>query len=508
MSAGPGVHTQHVDLPIRHQIIDPGAPRPCADALTSAAILAPGRNFWRIAEAERAAVLVDGARYFACLDEVLRMARRSIFVIGWDFDGRIRLRPEAGEHGLPLGEMLHGLAEAQPELEIRILVWSIATLHGPSEARPLLLGAGWQKHPRIQLRLDTEHPIYGAHHQKIVCIDDQLAFAGGIDLTVHRWDTTRHDAEDPARQSPGGSGYGPVHDLQMVVDGAAARALSDLAHARWRHATGEAVPPARSERKLWPSDQQPDFRGVPVAIARTAPWWGSHAALHEGAALAMDALSSARDTIYIEAQYLVDFPLGDLLGGHLADPDGPEIVIVAGQGLPGVFERFAMGSNRDRLIRRMKRADRFDRLRVCYPVVPAPEGEREVLIHSKLIIVDDRLLRVGSSNISNRSVGLDTECDLAIEARNETERRAIARLRDRLLGEHLDIGPDEVAGAVAAEGSLVRAVDGLNRGRRGLRAFAALATPGPTRPIFGTRLLDPRKPFEPLWFLRRRRRRP
>ena len=328
-------------------------------------------------------------------------------------------------------------------LEIRILVWSIATLHAPGETLPLLIGAEWQDHPRIHLRLDREHPIYAAHHQKIVCIDDCLAFAGGIDLTVRRWDTPRHGADDPARLNPDGSPYGPVHDLQMVVDGAAARAVADLARLRWRHATGETLEPVGGDAKLWPDALEPDFRGASVAIARTAPPLGDRPPVREVAALTMDALRAARHSIYIEAQYFVSFTIGRLLARHLASDDGPDIVIVTSLTLPGAFERFVMGSNRDRLIRRMKRADRSDRLRVYHPVVPAEDGEREVLIHAKLIIVDDVFVRIGSSNLNNRSVGLDTECDLAIEARSDVQRQGVRRLRERLLGEHLGVSPAE-----------------------------------------------------------------
>jgi phosphatidylserine/phosphatidylglycerophosphate/cardiolipin synthase-like enzyme len=38
---------------------------------------------------------------------------------------------------------------------------------------------------------------------------------------------------------------------------------------------------------------------------------------------------------------------------------------------------------------------------------------------AKILVMDDRLLRVGSSNPTNRSLGLDTECDLAVEAGRE-----------------------------------------------------------------------------------------
>lgn len=473
----------------------------------SSSILEIGRNCWCIERAERAAVLVDGACYFSRLEQALRSARRSILIVGWDFDGRIRLRPDAGEDSPPLGDLLRSLVEIHFELEVRILIWSIATLHAPGATLPLIAGAKWQEHERIQLRLDREHPIYAAHHQKIVCIDDSLTFAGGIDLTVERWDTQRHGAGDPLRLTPDDSAYPPVHDLQMVVDGGAAQAVAELARLRWRDATGEALEPIRAHDELWPQGLEPDFVGAPVAVARTAPQWGDHPAIREVAALTMDMLRVARHSIYIEAQYFVNFAVGDLLARHLASHDGPEIVIVTSKTLPGAFERFVMGSNRDRLIRRMRRADRYDRLRVYHSVVPAAGDPCAVLIHAKLIIVDDALMRVGSSNLNNRSVGLDTECDLAIEAGNEVERRSIRRLRERLLAEHLGVSQESVALALPAEGSLVRAIDVLNHNARGLRPFEAVATSGPARPLFGTRLLDPKKPFEPLWFLRKRRKR-
>ena len=173
-----------------------------------------------------------------------------------------------------MGDLLRSLVEIHFELEVRILIWSIATLHAPGETLPLIAGAKWQEHERIHLRLDREHPIYAAHHQKIVCIDDSLTFAGGIDLTVERWDTPRHGADDPLRLTPDGSAYAPVHDLQMVVDGAAAQAVAELARIRWRNATGEVLEPVRAHDELWPPGLEPDFAGAPVAIARTAPQLG------------------------------------------------------------------------------------------------------------------------------------------------------------------------------------------------------------------------------------------
>ena len=129
-----------------------------------------------------------------------------------------------------------------------------------------------------------------------------------------------------------------------------------------------------------------------------------------------------------------------------------------------------------------------------------------MLIHSKLIIVDDVFLRIGSSNLNNRSMGLDSECDLAIEATGEEERRTIACLRDRLLAEHLETQPDIFTEVLEeAGGSLIRAIDRLNMAVRGLRPFGAMADDGPDAPAPGTGLLDPLEPFEPLSLFRRRK---
>ncbi|MDY6901599.1 MAG: AAA family ATPase, partial [Cyanobacteriota bacterium] len=42
---------------------------------------------------------------------------------------------------------------------------------------------------RQRFVMDDEHPIGASQHQKIVVIDDTVAFSGGIDLTEKRWDT-------------------------------------------------------------------------------------------------------------------------------------------------------------------------------------------------------------------------------------------------------------------------------------------------------------------------------
>lgn len=458
-------------------------------------ILVPGRNAWRVETADTLSFLVDGEEYFRALDRTLRLAQRSIRIVGWDFNPDILLRPRQG--GETLGVMLRRLVEAAPELEVRILIWAMGPIYAGHSLK-LFRENGWSDHPRIHLRFDARHALRGSHHQKMVTVDDAIAFVGGIDLTAGRWDTKEHVASSPERVRPNGEPYGPVHDVQAMVCGPAARAVADLARWRWKTATGEEAETAAGRgAAAWPKDVAPALQGCTAAIARTAPGLAGLDERREAIRLTRDAIAAARSHIYIETQYLASFGVGRALAERLSQPDGPEVAILVTSSSRGLLEQFVMAHNRDRLIRRLKQADRFDRLRIMYAVVPDDNGgECEVLIHSKVLIVDDAFVRVGSSNLNNRSEGLDTECDLAVEARAGSERKAIAALRNRLLGEHLDAPPDLVAEATRRE-SLVAAIDGLNRRPRGLRPFA-VDPRGKTSPLPGTGLLDPQRPFRPL----------
>jgi phosphatidylserine/phosphatidylglycerophosphate/cardiolipin synthase-like enzyme len=168
----------------------------------------------------------------------------------------------------------------------------------------------------------------------------------------------------------------------------------------------------------------------------------------------------------VESQYFANRRIAEALAERLREPAGPEVVVVNPETADGWLEEQAMGSARARLLAMVQEADVHDRFRVFVPVT---EGGRPVYVHAKVLVVDDRLLRIGSANLNNRSMGLDTECDLVIEARDGDPRAeelsaTVLAVRNRLLSEHLGVEPADVAHAVeAAGGSLVRAVDALRR---------------------------------------------
>ena len=113
------------------------------------------------------------------------------------------------------------------------------------------------------------------------------------------------------------------------------------------------------------------------------------------------------------------------------------------------------------------------------------------------MVVDDRLLRVGSANLNNRSMGLDSECDLAIEAGDDAALRTrIAAVRNRLLGEHLGQAPERVATVIAETGSLIATIERLSSPARGLRPLDPSVEPWLDQLVPDAAYVDPERPVD------------
>ena len=80
------------------------------------------------------------------------------------------------------------------------------------------------------------------------------------------------------------------------------------------------------------------------------------------------------------------------------------------------------------------------------------EPESATYIHSKLMIVDDRFLTVGSANLTNRSMCVDTELNVSVETDDPGDAlgRSIAHARQSLIAEHLGVSDAEAHDAVGS----------------------------------------------------------
>ena len=187
--------------------------------------------------------------------------------------------------------------------------------------------------------------------------------------------------------------------------------------------------------------------------------------------LYLDAMRGAQEYIYIETQYLTSKTLGACVLERLQERHGPEVVLILHPNSDGWLEQYTMDVLRGRLLKQLRAGDRFKRLGLYYPHIPGL-GTQCLSLHSKVLIVDDAFVRIGSSNLSNRSMGFDTECDLAVEAGDDARlQSAVTSLRDRLLGEHLSVPPEAVTERVARDGSLIATIEGLRGHERTLQVF-------------------------------------
>lgn len=469
-------------------------------------IFSPSENCWRTETADDFSILIDADDYFTSIRAAMMAAKRVIFFVGWDFDASITLGHPEVDDGAPrrVGDFLLWLARRTPGLEIRIVLWSPAPL--ASWARPSNLPylLRWKWNRQITVRLDGKHPMGSSHHQKMLVIDDTVAYCGGIDVTLDRWDTRQHLDDEQNRKRPNGTPYGPWHDISTRFTGPAARALAELCRYRWTRAGGEVVPLLAPVPP--PVERAPSFSfgKVDLAIARTSPAYQEETAVTEIERLYIDMIKAAKHVVYAESQYFASRKIAQAIAKRLAEPDGPEFVLINPTTSDNWLGQIAMDTARARLAEALRRHDPYDRFRI-YHLVTA-KGQ-PIYVHAKLMIVDDDYLRVGSSNMNNRSLRFDQECDVALEAGGDEQLSSkIAHFRHDLLAEHLGAAPEAVEAAIKTNGSLIAAIEvlRLRSAKNGLATLTPYETPAISEMekwLADNEILDPEGPeevFEPI----------
>jgi phosphatidylserine/phosphatidylglycerophosphate/cardiolipin synthase-like enzyme len=442
--------------------VDPIAPNP-ASRRRGVTLLKPGDTCWRIEESDRAAFLIDNESYYAALLSALQAAERSIHILGWAFDPRTRLAPDGTEgpdDPDEVGRILLDLCRAKPDLDVRILVWrSPFGVLGHQDIRGHR-AKRWFAGTRVAFREAHDVPFGACHHQKMVVIDDRLAFCGGGDIVTNRWDSPAHRHVEPRRILPDQARHPARHEVTLLVEGPTAMALGDLFRERWTGAGGEILAgPRPSPGDAWPASAAAQLTTVQVGIVRTRPAWRGRPLTAEIRRLTLACIATARQTIYLENQYFTCRTVADALEARLGEPGGPEVVLLVSARAPSWFDHLTMDYARNPLIRRLRAADVHGRFRALSPQTSAGAP---IIVHSKVAVIDDRIVRVGSANLNNRSEGFDTECELAIEGDTQSARRAIVAFRDQLLSHYLAVEPGRFARARIEGGGVVAAIDALN----------------------------------------------
>lgn len=463
-------------------------------------LFAPGRNCWRVETAPRFAVLMENAAYFAALSSAIDKATRSIVLLGWQFDPRTRLDPESASGPADeFGHQLRMLVKSRPHLDVRLLIWKSPLLIAASQGFFPQRAHAWFRKRMVEFRLDPPMALGSCHHQKAVIIDDRVAFCGGGDVSVDRWDSHEHQDFDPRRCQPSGVLAPPRHEVMCVMDGPAAQALGDLARERWRRATGERTVLDPGESDPWPEGVEPDFGNAAVAIARTEPERRGRPGVRENEALHLDAIRSARRLIYLENQYFTSPIIAAALAERLREPDGPEIVLVTTGGSPSWFDRMTMDTARSEVLFRLEQADAHNRF---FAFTPHTAGGQRIIVHAKVSIYDDEIIRIGSTNLNNRSFGFDTECDVAARPGTEEGQEAIRRFRHRTIGHWIGVEGEAFAAAEALTGSVGEAVRRFDSGR--MRMLGATPPSGLEQFVAEFQIGDPTSPSDAFRPWRRR----
>lgn len=442
--------------------------------------------------------MIDAEDYFNVARDAMFRAKHRIMLVGWDFDARITLGGDTPDDGpANLGDFIGWLADRNPDLEIYLLRWDVGAIKSLFRGNTALKVLSWMRRKGIHAMLDSAHPTASSHHQKVVVIDDSFAFCGGIDMTGNRWDSRAHLDDDPRRRKPNGNPDEPWHDGTTAMQGPVAAALAELCRNRWHRAGGKEIKPVVAKTDYWPDILPVQFADVDIAIARSEPEMADHKAVLEIEQLYVDQIASARQFIYAENQYFASRRVAEAILARLEEPDGPEIVLINPLTSQGWLEPVAMDTARARLFSALKARDKNDRLRIYHPFTA---GGTPIYVHAKILFIDDCAIRVGSSNMNNRSMRLDTECDVMIDASQPANagcNAVIAALREGLIAEHLGMRTEDITKRLSATGSLIETIESLRcGGGKSLRPYQVPNVSEIAAWLADNEVLDPEGPSE------------
>jgi phosphatidylserine/phosphatidylglycerophosphate/cardiolipin synthase-like enzyme len=370
----------------------------------------------------RVELLVDGTEALPRIVEAVRWARSHVHLAGWHFDPSFRLE----EGGPSLRELL---ADAAGRVDVRVLAWAGAPLplFHPDRKEVRQACEELVRGTRITMALDAKERPFHCHHEKLVVVDDEVAFVGGIDLTClggNRLDSSEHRHRD-------GLGW---HDTALRLEGPVVADVARHFLMRWRAVAGD---------DLGEPDGAAVSDGVEAQLVRTVPE-RLYEPCREGEWSILEsylrAFRAAERLVYLESQFLWSPELTFALAAKLRNPPSDDFRVIAL--LPSHPNNGADDSRGQvgLLVDADNEGGGAARFLACTLFQPGPGGN-PVYVHSKAAVVDDAWLTVGSANLNEHSLFNDSEVNVVI--RDE----ALAReARLRLWEEHLGRPRSEIDG--------------------------------------------------------------
>lgn len=399
-------------------------------------------------------LLIDGKNFMkAWHDEVKALhgiQGTELYLAAWRLEGVNTLGSSDGK-----SDALELLNEADENgVDVRVLLSDHLTcLLFNRPAAIWLLGHG------IKNILDNRYPVAGSNHFKLTIFkrpNKTSALLGSIDISRSRWDDSQHLPKNRERPPLFGQ---PTHDIGIMINGPAVKDLELLFRERWNDPGYQFIFPSISTPVTSPSPTQ---GSLSIQILRTygiaqllGYTWSTRGEFTIWAAY-LNAIKKASKYIYIEDQYFLpfDWPPAFRKSGLACDTD---LVFQLGEAIkrgvkvfvltPSNAEDFGKGKikyQRDvgiNYLKEIKNAEKVKNAEATGDVLVASlsNGSTDIYVHSKLMIVDDELVIIGSANFGQRSMSCDGEVQLAIVDANNTFAK---ELRIELWSEHLKIATD------------------------------------------------------------------
>jgi phosphatidylserine/phosphatidylglycerophosphate/cardiolipin synthase-like enzyme len=368
-------------------------------------------------------VLIDGERAIGEICAAIKQARSHVHIAGWHVTPAFAL--ERGDGGRrTLREILAEMAE---RIDVRVLVWAgpPVPVFEPKRSAVKEMREELTEGTRIRCVLDARERTMHCHHEKLVIVDDEVAFVGGIDLTSldgDRWDTCSHEAH-------GQLGW---HDVATRLRGPAVQDVAEHFRRRWQEVAREPLPPARP---------QPPHGSTQVQVLRTVPD-GTYDFLPNGDFRILDAyvraLRSAQRLIYLENQFLWSTEIAELIAGKLEDPPHDDFRVLL---LLPTRPNNGADTTRGQLGRLVEAAGHSKRLLAASINCRTGTRTHQLYVHAKVGIVDDRWLTIGSANLNEHSLFNDTEVNVAT-----CDEHLARSTRLALWAEHLELPVEQVDG--------------------------------------------------------------
>jgi phospholipase D1/2 len=375
----------------------------------------------------RVKMYAASAGYFNDVADDMMDVRRGdlVYLTGW---GTCNVPFKPHEPGTKLCELAEGAVKRGADW--RMLVWSNVTERAQNhEVRDLINALPPpEKYGPARFVYDDRLPhATSSHHQKSVIIRkgrDLVTYVGGVDLTNDRWDTLEHDQAELRERTGIKCLWNGWLDAHARIEGPATMDVACNFLDRWN----SEPKPSQDLMDDLLDFENPEFSKLPpVEQSETPldiPSDGTHAVQlcrtfspdydHYGFApqgeqsifhARIKAIRNAQNYIFIQDQYFILVP--ELLEAIMdMMPSIERLIVIVQRTVEAGYTGYAKYLY-----------DMVAPIQKAYPdkfKLYSTKEAKELYIHSKLVIVDDVYVSLGSANWNRRSMTSDTEIGINI----------------------------------------------------------------------------------------------